>query len=340
MNSTNEHEAFFRRQENNWQRASRGPLILRLSATMALTFAMVASAQSYRVLKSFGVLTNVSGYNPQAPLVRGLDGVLYGTASLGEGSVAGTVFKLNSDGTGFRVLRWFTNRVEGAYPRGGLVLSGNILFGTTSEGGSSYPTNSGCGVIFKMNTDGSGYSVLKNFAGSDGQNPQGGLVLAGSTLYGTTEGGGLYSWGDGVVFKVNTDGSGYAVLKSFTGVDGGNPRAGLVLAGGALYGITESGSVSGGGAVFKVSTDGSGYAVLKGFSGTDGQNPYADRQHPSCDHVYWRNPQSGCGHEVERRWVGLRGAQELRRQRWSIPDEGLVLRGVYPFGDGRWRPVG
>ena len=36
--------------------------------------------------------------------------------------------------------------------------------------------------------------------------------MSGNTLYGTTDMGGNY---DGVVFKLNTDGSGYTVLKNF-----------------------------------------------------------------------------------------------------------------------------
>ena len=42
------------------------------------------------------------------------------------------------------------------------------------------------------------------------------MVLAGNTLYGTTTyGGSGGAYGDGVVFKVNADGSGYAVLKDY-----------------------------------------------------------------------------------------------------------------------------
>jgi uncharacterized repeat protein (TIGR03803 family) len=43
------------------------------------------------------------------------------------------------------------------------------------------------------------HAVLKNFTGSDGQYPEAGLVLSGSTLYGTTLIGG--SSGNGTVFK-------------------------------------------------------------------------------------------------------------------------------------------
>jgi uncharacterized repeat protein (TIGR03803 family) len=55
-----------------------------------------------------------------------------------------------------------------------------------------------------MNTDGTGYTVLKSFTNNDG--PNAGLILSGGTLYGTTYMGG--SSGDGTVFKMNTNGTG------------------------------------------------------------------------------------------------------------------------------------
>ena len=97
----------------------------------------------------------------------------------------------------------------------------------------------GMGTVFRINTDGSGYSVLKSFNGSDGNNPMAELVLSGGTLYGTTRFGGLSNaptpYGLGTVFKLNTDGSGYTVLKAFSG---DTPMAGLVLSGRTLYGTT------------------------------------------------------------------------------------------------------
>ena len=56
-----------------------------------------------------------------------------------------------------------------------------MLYGTTSAGGGA-----GLGTVFKVNTDGSGSSVLKEFIGSDGAKPYAGLTLSGGTLYGTT----------------------------------------------------------------------------------------------------------------------------------------------------------
>src|SRR5437899_3572291 len=59
-------------------------------------------------------------------------------------------------------------------------------------------------------TAGSGYPSYTN---SDGAYP-GGLIISGKTLYGATGQGG--SSGNGTLFRVNTDGSGFANLHTFT----------------------------------------------------------------------------------------------------------------------------
>jgi len=52
---------------------------------------------------------------------------------------------------------------------------------------------------------------------SDGAGPQAGLILSGTTLYGTASQGG--SSGYGTVFAVNTDGTGFTTLHTFTATD-------------------------------------------------------------------------------------------------------------------------
>ena len=71
-------------------------------------------------------------------------------------------------------------------------MSGNTLYGTAEEGGSS-----DYGTVFRVNTDGTGFTTLHSFAGysSDGAYPMAGLVLSGSTLYGTAESGGSSDYG-------------------------------------------------------------------------------------------------------------------------------------------------
>ena len=59
----------------------------------------------------------------------------------GGSSGNGTVFAVNTDGTGFTNLHSFTAGVDlqlytnsdGAYPYAGLILSGNTLYGTATE---------------------------------------------------------------------------------------------------------------------------------------------------------------------------------------------------------------
>ena len=122
------------------------------------------------------------------------NGVLYGTTYHGGTNGQGTVFKINTDRSGFTVLHNFAG-TNGA-GAGDLLLSGGTLYGTAVVGGSSNQ-----GSIFKMDTAGNNFKVLYNFTGgSDGANPNTSLVLAGNTLYGTTENGGLS--GHGTVFSL------------------------------------------------------------------------------------------------------------------------------------------
>jgi len=247
--------------------------------TISTVFKVNTDGSDFTLLK---YLSGSDGTDLRAGLV--LDNntlTLYGTSYAGGSSNNGTIFKINTDGTGFATLHNFINTPDGTGPQAGLVLNGNTLYGTTYNGGSS--SN---GVVFKINTDGTGYAVLYNFTNNpDGANPQGDLVLSAGTLYGTTENGG--SSGYGTVFKINTDGTGYAVLKNFTSwPDGANPQAGLLLRGNTLYGTTYyggssnyGGGSSGDGTVFEINTDGTGYAVLENFLGygySDGANPAAN----------------------------------------------------------------
>jgi uncharacterized repeat protein (TIGR03803 family) len=108
--------------------------------------------------------------------------------------------------------------------------------------------------VFKVNMDGTGFAVLKNFTGRDGQYPVAGLVLSGGTLYGTTKQGG--SSDKGTAFKVNTNGTGFAVLKNFTDSNGEYPLGDLVLSGGTLYGTTSGGGNLNDGTVFRIDLSG------------------------------------------------------------------------------------
>lgn len=239
-------------------------------ASSGTVFKVNTDGTSLTVIKDF--ISSVDGGTPYCDLT--LSGsTLYGTTHSGGTAGFGNVFKVNTDGSGYTVLKNFTNSPDGADPYAGLTLSGNTLYGTTHNGGNS----SGHGTVFKINTDGSGYTVLRKFENSfDGHLPFAGLTLSGTDLYGTTEAAGTFGNTFGTVFKINTNGSGYTVLKSFTNIEGVDPRAGVTISGNTLYGTTHQGGSSGFGTVFKINTDGSGFTVLKNFTGSpDGANPQA-----------------------------------------------------------------
>jgi uncharacterized repeat protein (TIGR03803 family) len=191
---------------------------------------------------------------------------LYGMTHEGGSNANGTIFKVQSDGTGYTLLHEFAGATDdGATPFGNLILSGSTLYGMTYYGGANDK-----GTIFKMQEDGTGYSILHDFTGSstDGQCPHGSLVISGSTLYGMTTFGGVY--GDGTIFKMETDGTNFILLHSFPTYvnDGEGPSGNLILSNTTLYGMTKSGH-SNAGIIFKIETDGSGYSVLHEFDGDD-----------------------------------------------------------------------
>jgi uncharacterized repeat protein (TIGR03803 family) len=228
--------------------------------------ALYANANDYSVLRSFAPLEEGTGVVPRGSLMQGADGTIYGTTAYAGAGAQGTVFKIQPDGGGFAVLKYFTNALEGALPEAGVIISGATLYGTTRQGGSA-----GSGTVFRMNTDGTGFAVLKEFNEiNEGTFPEAGLALDAATLYGVTYYGGSSNWG--AIFKLSTNGTDYTVLRSFdTRVEGATD---LVVQEGRIYGATRVGG-SGYGTVFRMNTDGSGYVVLKSFSGQDGASPSA-----------------------------------------------------------------
>ncbi len=238
------------------------------SSGLGTVFKLNTDGTGFTNLHSFAATgpitsTNSEGTKPLGGLI--LSGnTLCGTAYAGGGSGLGTVFKLDTDGAGFTILHSFTALTNGT--NSGLVSSANALYGTTFSGGRSF-----MGSVFELNTDGTGFTNLHSFnGGSDGANPQGGLTLSGDTLYGTTSYGG--SSGMGTIFKINTDGTGFTNLQSFTDNEGARPIGGLILSGNTLYGTADVFGGSGG-SVFAVSTNGTGFRTLHIFEALSGPSP-------------------------------------------------------------------
>jgi uncharacterized repeat protein (TIGR03803 family) len=205
------------------------------------------------------------GNTPQAALVLGPDGTLYGTTNKGGAAGYGTVFKLAQVSGTYRetVVYSFQGGSDGAYPSSALVLdvAGNLYGTTTFGGGTSCPL--GCGTVFKIDPSGQ-ESILYAFGGApDGSSPYRGLIEdSAGNLYGTTTGGGVYDLG--TVFMLNASGQ-ETILHSFAGTpDGIAPYAALFRdAAGNLFGTTSGGGdkpticPSGGcGTVFEITSAG------------------------------------------------------------------------------------
>ena len=170
------------------------------------------------------------------------------------------------------MLHSFIGGADGAYPEAGLTLDGNgyYMYGITNSGGVY-----GWGTVFVVGPNG-GETVLYTFTGgTDGGYPAASLIQdAAGNLYGTTYGGGAYSYG--TVFKLSPSRV-ETVLHSFTGgTDGASPAAGLIQdAQGILYGTTPYGNPQGWGTVFKVSPTGVEKVLFSFVAAAEGQRPSA-----------------------------------------------------------------
>jgi uncharacterized repeat protein (TIGR03803 family) len=222
-----------------------------------------APRSSYRVVYSFGALPD--GSNPQASLTD-VGGTLYGTTEYGgansceHGYSCGTVFSITADGTE-KVLHSFGPPPDGAHPVANLLDAGGTLYGTTNGGGA----HRGGGTVFNVSTAGA-ESVLYSFNGANGKKPEAGLIDVNGTFYGTTTWGGLRDCGEsgapligcGTVYRVTPSGK-QSVVFRFTGGgqgSGWSPQAGLIDAGGTLYGTTVTGGRHIQGVVYSLTTSG------------------------------------------------------------------------------------
>lgn len=208
------------------------------------------------------------GGTPMGSLTRGASGVYYGSTAAGGPAAIGSVFQISSSGA-FSSWYAFPNATNGQMPAGPLVQTADgSWYGTTREGGGYE-----MGTVFHLDSNGQ-YSQLHAFAGPDGDDPWSGVIYASDgKFYGTTESGG--SSNRGTIFCFGAGGQ-FTNLYSFTGgVDGGNPRGGLVQGmDGAFYGTTYSGGMSGNGTVFRLTAGGVLHTLLS-FNFTNGAQPSA-----------------------------------------------------------------
>jgi hypothetical protein len=267
------------------------------------------------------------GESPNGGLIIDSQGSLYGVTAyggtgdcvlLGVKAGCGTVYEISppkQKGGAWTetILYSFPTANQGYLPNGNLVFDGaGNLYGATGFGGGKGttcdPFYQYCGTIFKLRpprTKGGKWAerVLHSFAaGTDGANPNGGLVLDSSgAVYGTTSSGGNQgckyqgTLGCGIVFKLNPPvGKGRAWSEKLIyvfkdGNDGATPNGSLIFdVNGRLCG-TAGGGVGQSGVAFRLA-ESSGHwkeTVLYSFTGrNDGSDAGTGLIFDSAGYLY------------------------------------------------------
>ena len=153
---------------------------------------------------------------------------------------------------------------NGIHPYGRLLAADGLFYGTTTS------DDTGFGTIFSMAADGSEYTVLYVFTGTDGNNPQSGVVAYGSDrLIGTTISGGIYN--SGVLYALTLP-STLNVLVNFNFADenGCNPTGSPLLLGSKVYGTTSSCGASNQGTLYEYDLSNNTFTLLYTFRPGDG----------------------------------------------------------------------
>ena len=250
------------------------------------------SSWTLTTLHMFNPAGGGDGYYPNAGLVFGKGGLLYGT-TMGQqpqdgeqpkqSPMYGTVFSVspNGDPVEYALLHVFGGTNDGQFPGFGRLAVDNkgVLTGTTQLGGKLSDGTAFRLAPPKKNQSVWSETVLHNFgATGDAVGPFTGVVRGlNGAFYGCA------SWGKngfGAVYSLTAESE--QVLYNF-GDQRGDPSAASVCAvtvdaTGTLYGTANSGGANGKGAVFKVTPPAAGQTdwtetVLHSFTGSDGQSP-------------------------------------------------------------------
>ncbi len=203
------------------------------------------------VLHNFGQPGD--GTKPEAGLTV-LDGVLYGTTYSGGSHNNGTVFSISTRGKERVLYNFGDNKSDGTNSVAGLTPLNGVLYGTALNGGGS-----NVGTVFAITTAGDEKTIFDfpGYSKRDGMNPYAGLIAYKGTLYGTTAYSGPCQ--EGTVYSITTAGKEHTIYGfPCQRYDGSNPKAGVTVVNGVLYGATTWGGKAfyNDGSVFKVTLSG------------------------------------------------------------------------------------
>lgn len=235
---------------------------------MMLLISIVAGhAQSRLMMTIVATTPPLSAFIPRQELVQGRDGFLYGALYGGGVFGKGTVFKTSLDGAITYVSFDGTN---GADPyKAPIQMADGNLYGIAGGGGSMDG-----GTVYRIDTNGT-LRAIYSFDLTNGSAPQDLVLGRDGDFYGVTAVGGIGSdgttyTGNGVVFKVTTNGV-FTRLASF-GETNHYPARIVQADDGLFYGLTSAGGDYSKGTIFRMNPEGTLTTIVT-FNGTNGSDP-------------------------------------------------------------------
>ncbi len=209
------------------------------------------------IIRKFYFVTATTPYNIGSNLLEGTDGYIYGVMGSGGDNSRGAIFKMQKDGSNYSFIYQIPS---------GVYAPSRII----QDPATSKLIFSGGYGIFSLNTDGFGYTPI-SIPGVTND----GIVLQNDTIYGVQN---YYSSFN--IYKVHKNGTGYTILKNFTGISEGRyPNTELTIGtDGYIYGTCSNGGTYDYGVLYKINKNGGNFSILKHFNynastAGDGYNP-------------------------------------------------------------------
>jgi uncharacterized repeat protein (TIGR03803 family) len=202
--------------------------------------------------------------------------LLYGTTLNGGVGGSGQIFSINLDLSVSNFIS--SNQSLGENSGGFMQLSGTRkLYSMTTGDGAN-----GSGMIYYIDlNNNNAFTRIYSFVGgqqeanSSGKHPAPNSILIeyNGKLYGTCYGAGPLK--AGTIFSINPDGTGFVVMHSFTGDNGGGgSKSTLRLYNNKFYSTTSYGGPANDGIIFSINPDGTSFTNLHNFSSmVDGRGP-------------------------------------------------------------------
>lgn len=305
------------------------------SFNRGVLFCINQDGTNYRVLRHFEM---AFGYSeaPSGNIAISSNGRIFGAfATFTFTTNFYRLYKIDTSGANFEPIfvgdPLYPQRINGDNNQDLLLLSNETIFFTTIFSGR----NDG-GVLNTCDTTGTGNDLYHFGHSANGFRPLPGIIKASDgKLYGATTIGGAS--GNGVVYAMNADGTGYTKLHEFTDAQGYEPSGKLLEASdGKLYGACRHGGSSGLGCLYRVNKNGTGFEIIYNYSGaTAGYSPVGGLIEDGSGVLYGVNFwATGSVFKINKNGTGYTelkvfasGGSELH-----FPYNGLTLRSGYLYG--------